>query len=279
MNQNRDAIEAFARLACAPSEQLDLGRAALALAAVFRPSLDTTAYLEELDLMAGALADRVDLDGAPVELVRGINRYLFGELGFRGNADAYYDERNSFLSDVLDRRLGIPITLSLVYIELGRRIGLALDGIGYPGHFLVRLTAAQGEALYVDPFHGGRVLPREALERGLASLPDAGPPRAYLLSAITKRQFLARMLHNLKALYMSSRRHAAAYNAVELLVRLSPWDLDERRDRGLLSAALHNYAGAISDLQSYLEYRPEATDAAAVRQRLDLVRRAAGAGS
>ncbi|MGI8549679.1 MAG: SirB1 family protein [Dehalococcoidia bacterium] len=263
----------FARIVREPEEQLDLARAALSIAGSFRSRMDPEPYLNELDLMAAALADRVDLEETPAAIFAAINHYLFSELGFKGNHEAYADPRNSFLNDVLDRRLGIPITLSLVYMELGRRIGLLLDGIGYPGHFLVRYTPSGRDPIYLDPFRNGLRLDEDQLLRGIVRAGGSSTQGTYLLSSVTKRQILLRMLMNLKHSYAQAREYDQAFRTIELLLALTPWDLDERRDRGRIAVALRRYDEAISDLETYLEFRPDASDAPQVRDQLRQIRR------
>src|ERR1700730_742737 len=230
-------VEAFGRLVALPDSQLDLARAALLAAAVYNADLDVEAYLHELELMAEGVAQRAAPATDSAGTLKSLIRYLFDELGFRGNKSEYEDPRNSYLNEVLDRRVGIPITLSLLCIELGRRNGLLLDGVGYPGHFLVRWLRDGHEPVFLDAFDRGRVVSEEALLRALAAGGMAAERSQSLLMAVTKRQILSRMLMNLKRAFGQRELAEEALQASELVLVISPWDLDERRDHGMLALA------------------------------------------
>ncbi len=267
------SVDEFARLTRLPEPQLDLALAALLLAASFNPGLDVEAYERELDLMAEALAQRAAAARDAHGVLRSLHRYLFDELGFRGNSADYEDPRNSYLNEVLDRRIGLPITLSVVYLEIGRRNGLELDGIGYPGHFLVRWISPEGLTAYLDPFYHGRSHSEESLLEALAAGGLAAERARAMLAGSTKRQILLRMLHNLKASFARRRRPELALQASELILAMSPWDLDERRDHGLIAYASGRHETAVADLQTYLQYRAEASDARRIEQQLASIRR------
>ncbi len=266
-----DSIE-FARQVRLPDPQLELVRAALGIAAAFNPGLDIEAYVHEVELMAEALGQRAASSSEPPGVLQSLIRYLFTELGYKGNNADYEDPRNSYLNEVLDRRLGIPITLSVVFVELGRRAGLVLDGVGYPGHFLVRWTDPAGKIVFLDPFHQGRTVPEEALLESLAAGGMASERSKSLLAAVTKRQILTRMLQNLKAVFAGHEQHDRALLASDLVLIMSPWDLDERRDHGLLAHAAGRRDQAIADLEAYLNFRADARDAARVEQQLTQIR-------
>jgi regulator of sirC expression with transglutaminase-like and TPR domain len=266
-----DTVE-FARQVRLPDQQLDLVRAALGLAAAFNPGLDIERYLHELDLMTEALGTRAASYPEAPGILQSLNRYLFEELQFRGNSANYEDPRNSYLNQVIERRLGIPITLSIIFLELGRRVGLSLDGVGYPGHFLVRWTDPAGNAVFLDPFHQGRTVPEQALLESLAAGGMAAERSKALLSAVTKRQILTRMLHNLKAVFAGHELHDEALLASDLVLIMSPWDLDERRDHGLIAHAAGQPVLAISDLEAYLSFRSDARDAPRVERHLAQIR-------
>jgi regulator of sirC expression with transglutaminase-like and TPR domain len=266
-----DTVE-FARQVRLPDQQLDLARAALGLSAAFNAGLDIDAYLHEVELMAEALGHRAASSSEATGTLQALNRYLFDELQFRGNSADYEDPRNSFLNEVIDRRLGIPITLSVIFLELGRRIGLALDGVGYPGHFLVRWTDPAGNIVFLDPFHQGRNVPEQALLESLAAGGMAAERSKALLSAVTKRQILTRMLHNLKAVFAGREMHDEALLASDLVLIMSPWDLDERRDHGLIAHAAGQPQLAIADLEAYLNFRSDARDASRVERHLAQIR-------
>jgi regulator of sirC expression with transglutaminase-like and TPR domain len=245
-------IERFAALAEGPEEDLDLASGALLIAEAEYPDLDLSPYPARLDDMAADLQPRLARTAGPAEVAAALADYLFHEQGFHGNTESYYDPRNSFLNDVLDRRTGIPITLSAVYLEVARRAGLEAAGVGLPGHFLVRLHA-KGGSLLVDPFHEGGVLTQADCQKRLDRIFEGRvqiEPR--MLEAVGTRRILERMLRNLKVLYGKQEDHARALRVTDLLLALVPGSLDDLRDRGLLYAALDCYAFAVRDLEAYL---------------------------
>lgn len=262
----------FARLVSRPDPAIDLAEAALLIAKEEYPELEVARYLARLDDLAEALRDGVGGDGDPQRLIARLGEYLFREQGFRGNTADYYDPRNSFLNQVLDRRLGIPITLSTVYMEVGRRLGVRLHGVGMPGHFLVKYIGPD-EEIVIDPFHGGTVLSPADCQRLLDRLSGGKlrfEPR--FLSALTTRQILARMLTNLKQIYVNRQAYAKALGVVERLLILDPQAAAEIRDRGLLSCQLNRYAEAMADLEQYLKLAPAAEDAGVIREHLRSLR-------
>ena len=270
------ARERFAAQVAAPEEVLDLGYAALWLAAEEYPGLDVDAYATRFDAMAGAVAARPPRTAAPLGRLEALSAHLFGELGFRGNADEYYDPRNSFLNEVLDRRLGIPITLAVVFLEVGWRLGLPLAGVGLPAHFVV---GYYGDAAphYVDVFAGGLVLTREeCLEHLRGRLGANFSPTDEQWAPVSKRQILGRMLTNLKGIYFGQEDWNRALAAVERLVLLEPASATELRDRGLVQARRGALRAARDDLADYLARVPNAPDREAVRQQLALVERLRG---
>ncbi len=240
----------------------DIAPGALVIAAVEYPHLDAGAYLAKLDAIGDqALACVARAAGAEGPLharVEAVNQCLYTDLGFRGNHDRYADVRNSCLNQVLDRRRGIPITLSVVYIEAARRAGLHAEGINFPGHFLVRVwdgaTGTADDGLVVDPFDGGAVL-TEPDCRALLSRQDDGEVtfRPALMARASRRQMFVRMLLNLKRLYVQNRSFPQAHTVTDALLALAPSSLQELRDRGLLSYHLHDYAPALRDLEAYLK--------------------------
>jgi regulator of sirC expression with transglutaminase-like and TPR domain len=244
--------------------RVPLAEAALAIAAEEYPGLEAARYLGQLDELAAEVDGRLPRrrDGAAV--LRALRAVLFEAHGFRGNDDAYYDPRNSFLNEVLDRKLGIPITLAVVYIDVAARVGLELHGVGFPGHFLVKYVVG-GREVFIDPYHGGEILSgEECVARFHARAPGrALDPRH--LEAVSVRQILARMLHNLKKIYVQAGDDVRALWVTDRLVLLAPDDPAERRDRGLVEARLGGQAAALSDLESYLAAAPDAEDAADVR--------------
>ena len=240
-----------------------VAQAALVIARVEYPRLDPEPYLARLDAMGEAARRSVERhvedtgDDTTPGCIGALNAFLFDELGFVGNRDKYEDPRNSCLNAVLDRRTGIPITLSLVYLEIARRAGLHVDGVNFPGHFLVRCPDARrrGPAgLIVDPFHKGALLSEQDCRLLLRRY--AGKDLAFsrsLLAPATRTQVIVRMLLNLKRLYVHMRSFPQARDIIELLLAVTPSALCELRDRGLLAYHLNDVPGALRDLQTYLK--------------------------
>lgn len=251
---------------------IDLAEAAFLIACEEYPDLDLAEQrlrLEELGRQARARLDPRAPLRARAERLAG---FLGDELGFRGNAESYYDPRNSFLNDVLARRLGIPITLSALYIEVGRRAGLPMSGVGLPGHFIVRVDGPD-EELMLDPFHGGRMLSLADCQRRLDRIFDRRVSlEPDMLMPCGARQILTRMLYNLKGIYAQAQDHWRALGVVELLLLLDPGDAEELRDRGLLYAALDCYGLAVLDLEAYLSRAGKAPEATALRETLENLR-------
>jgi regulator of sirC expression with transglutaminase-like and TPR domain len=255
-----DVIDAFR--AAAADADADLASAALLIARVDYPELDAARYLALLDFLgveahrrlaaAVPLADTPkDVDPALYAKIAALNEFLFEEMGFAGNETDYEDPRNSLLNEVLDRRTGIPITLSLVYMEVARRADLEMEGVNFPGHFLLRCRAPRAltyaRDLIIDPFHGGALLSRETLARHSG---DEALPRA------SKRQILFRMLTNLKRVYVRMQSFPQARFVADLLIAADPDAITELRDRGLLAYHLKDFSAALRDLQAYLKLIP-----------------------
>ncbi len=263
-------MQRFAEAVDRPESAIDLGEAALLIAEDAHPGLDVGGYLRRLDEMAAPLQHRI-ADDPLEEMVRAVNGRLFGELGFRGNRENYYDPRNSYLNEVLDRRLGIPITLGAVYIEVARRIGVTVVGIGLPGHFLVE-ARRDTASLLLDPFDGGQVVTPEGCERLVQGVyGDSVPFSEDMLRPVRKRQILARMLNNLKRTYLTQDRPDRAWPVVQKMLHLNPDSPMDRRDRGLLAYRMNRFADARSDLRYYLDHSPDALDRVAVRASLAAV--------
>ncbi len=261
----------FSRLVGRRDSAVDLAEAAFLIAQDAYPRLDIGAYLDKLDGIAEPLRSRWQLYAPLEDQVALLNGHLFGELGFRGNREAYYDTRNSYLNEVLDRRLGLPITLSLVYIEVACRLGLSVSGVGLPGHFIVAADR-DGTSLLLDPFNGGELLTAGDCERLVQDAYGSSVEFSESqLAPVKKRQILTRMLNNLKKMYLMRDDPAAAWPVVEKMVCLNPESAVDRRDRGLVAYRLNNFAQARLDLRYYLEHRPEAVDRGAVRSSLAAV--------
>jgi regulator of sirC expression with transglutaminase-like and TPR domain len=267
----RDARQLFAAAVNRSDGTVDLATSALLIARLEYPALEPKPYLRRLDDMARTIHSRLDEGADPQTRLAALCVYLFEEEGFRGNNEEYYDPRNSFLNDVLDRRVGIPITLSTVFIEVGQRTGLEVSGVGLPGHFIVRVHDDQGDVL-VDPFHGGALLTEDDCQKRLDRISGGKMKlRAQHLAPCSRRQMLARMLSNLKGIYVKSGDHLRAIGVMDLLLSVTA-DPEQVRDRGLLYASLDCYALAAADLASYLERTPSAGDSDTVRGTLEEMR-------
>jgi regulator of sirC expression with transglutaminase-like and TPR domain len=255
----------------AEKEPLDLARAALAIAHEEYPSLDEAAYLRKLDEIAEQVMRSLPPGALPERRVGRLNLVLFRELGFRGNESDYYDPRNSFLNEVLDRKVGIPITLSVVYLEVARRCGLAAQGVNFPGHFLCKVPLDEGE-LVIDPFHRGRLLGKDDLQKLLSSTSRDARLSARHLREASAREIVLRMLHNLRTVYLERRDIPRVLSAVERLLVLSPSDVRALRERAELYEKLGGSAAAAADLRRVLELEPGAKDAQAIRARVARLR-------
>ena len=261
MTAPRTLAEQLAAAADRPGP--DLAAPAFLIARLEYKRLDPGPYLDRLDQWGDAAFHRIAADPgheAPLAArVAALNQFLFTELGFSGNREQYEDPRNSCLNEVLDRRTGIPITLSLVYIEVARRSGVRAEGVNFPGHFLVRVlhdlhTDDPGDGLIVDPFHAGAILNehdcRLLLHRHMGEEAAWAPE---LLARATRRQILVRMLLNLKRLYVKWRSFPQARVITDLLLALSPSAVTELRDRGLLAYHMNDFPAALRDLEEYLK--------------------------
>jgi len=255
------------------NEDFPLDVAALELATVEFPDLDVFWWVELLDSYASELGERVHPEDDGLTFIRLTNEYLFDELGFRGNDGDYYSPMNSCLNQVLMERTGLPITLSLVYLEIGRRLGRPLFGIGMPGHWLVEYDDGELRR-FIDPFHQGRLLEAEAclaLASRVTGLDLAGNQAA--LQPVSKRQMALRMLNNLRAAYLRRGTWPKALQVQDLLVDSTPGEGTEYRQRGYLRLQMKHYREAASDLQRYLELSPQAKDRAEIEKRLQSLQR------
>lgn len=265
------ARQRFAEVIRRDDAAIDLAEAALLIAAEEYPGLQPAPYLRYLDDLAARVSAVAGDSADPRERVAGLNAEIFEREGYRGNADEYYDPRNSFLNEVIDRRLGIPITLSIVYLEVGWRNGWPVAGVGMPGHFLVKYDTG-AEPLLVDPFSHGRLLtPAECQQRLNQLYGGAIRLQPDYLAAVSKRQILARMLTNLKGIYFQSDDHERALAAVDRVLLVNPSDAIQYRDRGIIYSRQGQFSAAASDFQTYLQSRPEPADAPSVRRALEEV--------
>ncbi len=251
----------FARAVAPPDEEIELDRALLLIALEEYPELDLERYLAMLASLADRVRGRLHMDAGPFEQVAILRQILAEEEGFSGNEDEYYDPRNSFLNDVLDRRTGIPITLSVVYMEVARRVGFLLEGVSYPGHFLVK-HPTPGRPIILDPFHGGHILEETDLKARLDAGGGGENHEERFLESTTARALLYRALSNLKAIYLRGGDRERALAAVERMLLLTPAESAEMRDRGLLLAQLDRPLEALHQLSAWrlTSGRSEATE-------------------
>jgi regulator of sirC expression with transglutaminase-like and TPR domain len=265
-----DRYEDFRRIVEQPEETLDLDLAALAIARAEYPGLDVGLYLGRIDTLAAEAANYLPVDsgGDAHRAIAALNYTLFQKHGYRGNRDQYFEAKNSFLNEVIERRTGIPITLSVLYMEVARRTGLPLAGVGFPGHFLVKY-AAGGEDIIIDPFNGGDIKSSDSLRQLLAaSYGSRFPWSDRLLDKVTKRQILRRMLNNLKFIYLKQRDFPKGLAALDRMMIADPNQPEDYRDRGIIYYRLEYLPQAKTDLEKYLSLAPEAADAAEVREHL-----------
>ena len=267
------APDRFAELMARDEAEIDLARACLLLAQDAYPGLDVEGYLGEIERFAARLRGRLQGGRGAEERVVELNQFLFDELGFHGNARDYYDPRNSYLNEVLDRRTGIPLTLSVLYLEVGRRIGLALEGVSFPGHFLVRLPL-RGSMLVLDPFSGGEPQSETDLRARLRRVVPAGAtgpvpleelPLDQFLEPAGKRQILARLLRNLKGIYREADKPERLLEVLNRMLMVAPEAHGELRERGLVYQRLECYRAALKDLSDYSSLEPDAPDIEDVR--------------
>lgn len=264
----------FAEEVAKPDSAIRLEFAALLIAAEDEAymDVDVVEYLLRLSSMGIAARERVEAaSGAAVEA---FNHFMFEELGFRGNPDNYYHPYNSYLNHVLDHRLGIPITLSIIYMEVGRRAGLNVEGISMPGHFIVRASESGAlESILVDPFYG-KILGLEDCQERLDEIYDGQVALAdeHLRTATTS-EILVRLLTNLEAIYMRARLYRQALAIVERILLLVPGAASERRDRGVLLSQLDRLPEAIEEIQAYLNLSPQASDLDQMREQLHSIKR------
>ena len=254
-----------------PDAQINLAASALYIAQEEYPDLEVAAYLNALDVMATEVEERLPVERYPLRMLQSLNQYFYDDLGYTGNTSDYYDPRNSFLNDVIDRRTGIPITLSLVYLEVAGRLDFPMVGVNMPGHFLIR-PEFQDAGIFVDTFNRGEILFEQDCEERLAQIygrPVQLQPR--FIEAVSSRQLLTRMLTNLKFIYLNRKDLSRALAAVERILLLFPDAPMELRDRGLLYYQLGYLSKASQDLEIYLAMLPNAADADAIRRLLEQI--------
>ena len=267
------ARKVFASLAALDESVFPLDRAAVAIALEEYPELDVDSCLRRLDEFAAHAQVLLGDDREPLRVIESLNQVLFVDGGLQGNSEDYYDPKNSYLNEVLERKIGIPITLSVIYMEVARRIGFNLRGVGLPGHFIVKCAGGEGEIL-IDPFGGGRVL-SEANCQDLLDKLFAGSVRLQPahLQPMDKKSIVTRMLFNLKGIYYHQEDYLKGLAIVERILMLNPGTPSEIRDRGVLYMQTSLFAKALADLEYYAANFPGADDASYIDSHVKLLRR------
>ena len=263
----------FQELVTLPDGAVPLAEAALLLACEEYPQLQVPPYLDKLDEIADFVRPRLRPGSSPLDTIEAINDVLFGLVGFRGNVDDYNDPRNSFFNDVLERRMGIPITLSAVYLEVARRVSFPIFGVGMPGHFLVKYGDRTQE-YFLDPFNGGQILTREDCARRFSEM--FGSDREFsdrMLDVVSPRQMLFRMLNNLKTIYLKAQAYEKSLAMVDMMLLADPEALEQYRDRGVLKVQLRRFSAAVRDFEHYAKVAPQAKDLPQVEEHLKELRR------
>lgn len=244
-----------------PDEQIDLAKAALYFAQADDPDLNVQNYLDVLEAIAIEIEFQLPSERYPLKVIQTINHYLFEHLNFRGNQQDYYNPDNSFLHRVIERQLGIPISLSVIYLAIAQRLNFPMVGIGMPGHFLIR-PEFEGAGVFVDPFNRGEILFEQDCQ---ARLDETYRQQVKLesswLAPVSNKQILARMLNNLKFIYLHRREINKALSMMNGILKIFPENVAEIRDRGLLYYQLNRWSEAIIDLEYYLKVDPDSDDA------------------
>lgn len=255
-----------------PDAQISLAASALYIAQEEYPELDVAEYLNALDVMAVEVEEDLPTERYPLRIIKTLNQYFYDDLGYTGNTSDYYDPRNSFLNEVIDRRTGIPITLSLVYLEVARRLDFPMVGVNMPGHFLIR-PEFEDVGIFVDAFNQGEILFEQDCEARLAQIYGRSMPLQPSFTApVSHRQLLSRMLTNLKLIYIDRKDLPRTLAVVERLLLLSPDAVLELRDRGLIYYQMGYKSKASQDLDLYLAMLPNADDANVIRRLLKQLR-------
>lgn len=284
MASRQQARQAFISLIAGDGASIDLARAALLIAAEEYPALRIDQYIERLEELAARVRRHMESQDQPINcipatrehylpILNAMNTILFEQERFRGNRIDYYNPQNSFLNRVLERRLGIPLTLSLVYIEVGKRLGLRIEGVGMPFHFMVRCSLEDAAPLYIDPYEKGKFLSAHDCRQQLSQIfKKAEDFDATWLEPLDTKQLLVRMLVNLKHIYIHQKDFQRALAASDRILLLNPNLAIERRDRGIIHFRLKYYSRAIHDLGNYVELVPQADDAEEIRQQIKVIR-------
>lgn len=270
---SRRSRRTFQELVTLPDGAIPLAETALLLACEEYPQLEISPYLDKLDEIADFVRPRLRPENSPLDTIEALNDVLFGLVGFRGNTENYNDPRNSFFNDVLERRVGIPITLSLVYLEVARRVSFRLFGVGMPGHFLVKYRDRNQE-LFLDPFNAGQVLTREDCSRRFEEM--FGVEKEFsdrMLDTVSPRQMLFRMLNNLKTIYLNVHAYEKSLAMVDMMLLADPEAVEQYRDRGILRVQLRRFNDAVRDFEHYVKGAPDSKDRSQVEEHLRELRR------
>lgn len=270
-----DAIKAhqiFSEISGLNEETFPLDRAALAVALEEYPGLDISEYLRRLDTLAARVEMLVGVDRNPVNIIENINEILFIEEGLCGNNEDYYDPRNSCLNQVLDHRLGIPISLAVIYIEIARRLSFMIQGVGFPGHFLVKHTA-EGRDVIIDPFNRGKIMTLNDCQELLDRIHNGKVEMSLsLLQPMGKRAIITRLLYNLKGIYMEKEQNNHALSIVDKILLLNPGAPAEHRDRGILYMQTSLFGKALADLEFYHEHAAAPEDSSNIQNHIKMLR-------
>jgi len=268
-----DLIADFRRAVSGPDDRVDLACAVLEIARDDYPDLDVAGYLRRIDQIAVHVMERLGSEKTVYHRIAALNSVMFEEHGFHGNRRNYYDPKNSFLNEVIERKMGIPISLSVLYMEVAQRTGLPLYGVSFPGHFLVKYSDDR-ERIVIDPFNAGEVKSRESLGQLLESLYGGKVTLVDdFLEPVTKKQIIRRMLNNLKMIYLQEKNFLKILAVLQRLVVLDPSSAEDTRDRGSVYLKLECFQYALADFESYLGLVPYAKDADAVREEIVTLRK------
>jgi len=266
------ARKIFAEIAALDESVFSLDRAALAIGLEEYPELDIDYYLRRLDTLAARTEVLVGHTRSAINVIEGLNEVLFIQEGLRGNNEDYYDPRNSYVNEVLDKKCGIPISLSVIYMEVARRIGFHLEGVGFPGHFVMKHSSREKEIL-IDAFNQGRILMtndlQELLDRIYGGTVSVQPA---FLQPMDKKGIISRMLFNLKGIYYQKEEYYKALSIVEWVLMLNPGMSSEIRDRGLLYMQTSLFAKALADLEYYLRHTSSPEDSLNIQGHIKTLR-------
>jgi regulator of sirC expression with transglutaminase-like and TPR domain len=266
------ARQLFAEIARIDEDVFSLDRAALTLALEEYPGLDISEYLRRLDTFAARAEALVGVDRSPVNFIESINEILYVQEALRGNNEDYYDPRNSYLNQVLDRRLGIPVSLSVIYIEVAKRINFPIHGVGFPGHFLAK-HVSKGRNIIIDPFNMGKILTLNDCQELLDKIHNGKVEmNASLLQPMDKRTIITRLLYNLKGIYMQKEKHYQALAVIDKILLLNPGTPSEIRDRGVLYMQTSLFAKALADLENYLTCAAAPEDSLYIQNHVKMLR-------